>query len=79
MTAEQERGDPMDEAKRPQDDAMESASPPDEDVGEDNKEAGRHNTGKDSAERPTGTSTARDKTGVDPQDPIVPPEGDPTG
>jgi hypothetical protein len=34
------------------------------------KEAGRHDTGTDDSEagRPTGESTARDRTGVDPQE-----------
>jgi hypothetical protein len=36
----------------------------------DGKEAGREDTGTDdtAAQRPTGTSTARDVTGVDPQE-----------
>jgi hypothetical protein len=36
----------------------------------DGKEAGRHDTGTDGteADRPTGSSTPRDLTGVDPQD-----------
>ncbi|MBA4182769.1 MAG: hypothetical protein H0X49_01990 [Acidobacteria bacterium] len=45
------------------------------------KEAGRHDTGKDEAGRPTGTSTARDSTSVnveerepiDPEMPNMPP------
>ena len=37
----------------------------------DGKEAGREDTGEEgSAGRPSGTSTARDFTGVDPQEPI---------
>ncbi len=43
-----------------------------EDITEDDgKEAGRHDAGTDEtpAQRPVGTSTARDVTGVDPQDP----------
>lgn len=37
---------------------------------EESKEEGRHDTGTEGgADRPTGTSTARDATGVDPQDP----------
>jgi hypothetical protein len=36
--------------------------------GED--EAGRHDTGTTGAGRPTGKSTARDSTGINPQDPI---------
>lgn len=43
------------------------------------KESGRFDTGTDGtpAERPTGGSTARDTTGVDPQEPITgsPPQG----
>ncbi|MDP9072832.1 MAG: hypothetical protein M3N98_01435 [Actinomycetota bacterium] len=40
-------------------------------LAEDGKEAGRTDTGTDGtpANRPTGTSTARDSTGVNPQDP----------
>ncbi|MEP6658689.1 MAG: hypothetical protein ABJD24_02095 [Acidimicrobiales bacterium] len=40
-------------------------------VDRDGKEAGRKDTGTDNtpAQRPTGTSTARDTTGVDPQEP----------
>lgn len=39
----------------------------------DGKEAGRQDTGTQGAsERPTGTSTARDTTSVNPQDPIDP-------
>ena len=41
-----------------------------EDIDED--EAGRESTGtKGVSDRPKGTSTARDRTGVDPQDPIT--------
>jgi hypothetical protein len=41
------------------------------------KEAGRHDTGKDEADRPTGIRTARDSTGInakdkDPIDPSMP-------
>ncbi len=43
-----------------------------EDVNDDDKkESGRKSTGtKGASERPVGTSTARDVTGIDPQDPI---------
>ena len=43
-----------------------------EDVeGDEGKEAGREDTGnKGPAERPTGESTARDSSSIDPQDPI---------
>ena len=42
-------------------------------VKEDGKEPGRFDTGSDGtpADRPTGGSTARDATGIDPQDPIT--------
>lgn len=42
-------------------------------VEHDGKEAGRIDTGSDGtpADRPTGTSTARDASSVDPQDPVV--------
>jgi hypothetical protein len=39
---------------------------------EDGKEAGRIDTGTSGAGRPTGESTARDSTRVNPQDPIDP-------
>jgi hypothetical protein len=43
-----------------------------EEIGQGDKEAGRKDTGEhDATGRPTGTSTARDYTGVDPQDPIT--------
>lgn len=32
------------------------------------KEAGRHDTGETGADRPAGTSTARDSTSINPQD-----------
>jgi hypothetical protein len=39
--------------------------------GHEGKEAGRRDTGtQGESQRPTGTSTARDSTGVDPQEPI---------
>lgn len=42
-----------------------------EDIAKDEQEAGREETGTEGAtERPTGTSTARDYTGVDPKDPV---------
>ena len=41
-----------------------------EDIAKHEKEPGRQDTGPEGgADRPTGTSTARDVTGVDPQDP----------
>lgn len=51
-----------------------------EDIAErDGKEAGRQDTGTQGvSERPTGTSTARDVTSVNPQDPID-PESPPQG
>jgi hypothetical protein len=40
-------------------------------IEEEGKEPGRHDLGtKGRSERPYGTSTARDATGIDPQDPI---------
>jgi len=40
-------------------------------VKDEGKEAGRHDAGTQGpTERPVGTSTARDSTGIDPQDPI---------
>jgi len=43
-----------------------------EDVGASDQEAGRKDTGTQGpTDRPTGTSTARDATSVDPQDPIT--------
>ncbi len=42
-----------------------------EDIAEE-KEPGRQDTGTEGkANRPTGTSTARDATGVDPQEPVT--------
>lgn len=47
----------------------ESATTSGEDVASTNKEVGRHDTGtRGESERPTGTSDARDSTGVNPQD-----------
>ncbi|GAC1397078.1 MAG: hypothetical protein NVSMB65_16140 [Chloroflexota bacterium] len=40
--------------------------------GAEGKEPGRQDTGTTGAGRPTGTSTARDSTSIDPQDPIDP-------
>jgi hypothetical protein len=53
------------------DDVGESVTRRGEDmVEEDGKEAGREDTGTEGpTDRPTGTSTARDATGVDPQEP----------
>jgi len=58
----------------PPDGVGESMTRRGEDVVEDEgKEAGRHDAGtQGETERPVGTSTARDSTGVDPQDPIDP-------
>ncbi len=45
-----------------------------EDIAKGDKEAGRQDTGTSGGtDRPTGTSTARDVTGVSPQDPITRP------
>ncbi len=41
-------------------------------VSEKGKEPGRHDTGTTGAGRPTGKSTARDSTSINPQDPIDP-------
>ncbi len=41
-------------------------------VKDDGKEAGRIDTGTTGADRPAGTSTARDSTGVNPSGPIDP-------
>jgi hypothetical protein len=42
-----------------------------DDVAREEKEPGRYDAGrKGASERPVGKSTARDRTGVDPQDPI---------
>ena len=38
--------------------------------GRDGKEAGRYDSGKTGADRPSGKSTARDATGVDPSEPM---------
>ncbi len=39
-----------------------------EQVENEGKEPGRHDTGEDGRGRPTGTSTARDSTGINPED-----------
>jgi len=39
---------------------------------DEGKEEGRHDTGKTGADRPSGGSTGRDSTRVNPQDPIDP-------
>ena len=63
-------GDP----RVPSAEAGQSTSRRGEDVtGADGKEAGRQDTApRGASQRPAGTSTARDTTGVDPQDPITP-------
>ena len=44
-----------------------------EKVKEDGKQTGRKNTGTTGkAERPTGTSTGKDSTGINPKDPVDP-------
>jgi len=49
-----------------------------EEVSNSEQEHGRHDTGtQGSTDRPVGESTARDYTGVDPQDPIT--KDDPAG
>ena len=51
-----------------------------EDIAEAEKEAGRQDTGTSGgSDRPTGSSTARDVTGVDPQDPITRPDDERSG
>lgn len=62
------------EGKEPPEGVGESITRRGEDVVDrDGGEAGRFDTGTDGtpADRPTGGSTARDATGVDPQDPVV--------
>ena len=51
-----------------------------EDVAKGDKEAGRQDTGPSGgANRPSGTSTARDVTGISPQDPITRPPDERSG
>ncbi len=51
-----------------------------EDIGKGDKEEGRQDTGPSGgAARPSGTSTARDVTGVSPQDPINRPPDERSG
>ena len=70
----------MDAKKRPQDDALKSAPIPEENAGNADEEAGRRESGTTgSAKRPTGAHTARDVTGVDPQDPITRPDDEQSG
>jgi hypothetical protein len=77
QAASRGEGDPMpepDDPRLPPDHAGQSTGRRGEDIAEqDGKEAGRQDTGpKGESQRPTGTSSARDVTGVDPQDPIAP-------
>ena len=69
----------MDAKKRPQDDALKSAPIPEESASGDGREAGHESETIGSAERPTGAHTARDVTGVDPQDPITRPADEHSG
>jgi len=62
----------MDEHTKPTDDgvAIDNLTRRGEDIGKNEKEAGREDAGtQGETERPMGTSTARDYTGVDPQEP----------
>lgn len=62
----------MNDQKKSSDDETEidSMTRRGEDIAANEKEAGRHDTGtQGETERPTGTSTARDFTSIDPQDP----------
>lgn len=63
-----------DDPRLPSENVGQSMTTRGEDIAErDGSEAGRQDTGTQGAsERPTGTSTARDVTGVDPQEPIDP-------
>jgi hypothetical protein len=63
-----------DDLRLPSDTVGDSTGRRGEDItGQDGKEAGRQDTGPmGKSQRPTGTSTARDMTGVDPQEPIEP-------
>jgi hypothetical protein len=63
-----------DDPRLPADSVGQSTSRRGEDmIDHDGKEAGRQDTGTAGpSQRPTGTSTARDVTSVDPQDPIEP-------
>jgi hypothetical protein len=77
QAASRGEGDPTpdpDDARLPSENVGQSTSRRGEDVAEqDGKEAGRQDTGpKGASQRPTGTSTARDMTGIDPQEPIEP-------
>jgi hypothetical protein len=70
-------GDPTpapDDPRLPAETAGQSTGRRGEDVAErDGKEAGRQDTApKGASQRPTGTSTGRDVSGVNPQDPIEP-------
>ena len=63
-----------DDPRLPSDSVGQSTGTRGEDIADrDGKEAGRQDTGTQGAsERPTGTSTARDVTSVNPQEPIDP-------
>jgi hypothetical protein len=72
---EQPTGGPADESgEMAPDDVGESITRRGEDVADDDgTEAGREDTGTDGtpADRPTGASTVRDRTGIDPQEPTT--------
>lgn len=71
-TQEASRGDKGSDPGFPPQDVGTSTTRRGEDVvGQEGKEPGRYDTGTQGAsQRPTGGSTMRDSTGVDPQDPI---------
>ena len=71
---------PMDDETRSPKGVGDSDSRRGENESKGDKESGRHDTGaQGGANRPTGTSTARDVTGVDPQDPITRPADEQSG
>jgi hypothetical protein len=77
MSEQPQAGQPLhqdDDPRVPSEAVGESTTDRGEDIAErDGKEAGRQDTGtQGESQRPTGTSTARDVTAVDPQEPIDP-------
>ena len=77
---DQQRGDGHDFDRDEDKTTTTSDSRSGEDLSSSEQEAGREETGtRGETERPTGTSSARDVTGIDPQDPITREEDSPAG
>ncbi|MEO6207064.1 MAG: hypothetical protein ABIP77_03825 [Candidatus Limnocylindrales bacterium] len=80
MTTQHDEESLMDDETRSPKGVGDSDSRRGEDESKGNKEPGREDTAPGGpTDRPTGTSTARDMTGVDPQDPITGPNDERSG